>query len=101
MVIDPGHGGVDPGAIGVSGAYEKDIALIYSRAIAQELRKTGNFDVELTRDRDIFLPLRDRLQHARTAGADLFLSLIDAIGAVLTDVQIAEARRIMGGKQTV
>lgn len=74
VVIDPGHGGVDPGAIGVSGAYEKDIALIYSRAIAQELRKTGRFDVELTRDRDIFLPLRDRLQHARTTGADLFLS---------------------------
>jgi N-acetylmuramoyl-L-alanine amidase len=75
VVIDAGHGGVDPGAIGVSGVYEKKIVLDYTRAIAQRLRETGKFDVALTRDRDIFLPLRERVHLARTKGADLFLSL--------------------------
>ncbi len=75
IVIDAGHGGVDPGAIGVSGVYEKKVVLDYARAIAQRLRQTGKFDVALTRDRDIFLPLRERVHLARTRGADLFLSL--------------------------
>ena len=74
IVIDPGHGGVDPGAIGTSGVYEKDIALRYSHAVAQELRNTGRFEVKLTRDEDVFLPLRDRVRQARSLGADLFLS---------------------------
>lgn len=75
VVVDAGHGGVDPGAIGVSGVYEKKIVLDYARAIAQRLRETGKFEVALTRNRDIFLPLRERVQIARTNGADLFLSL--------------------------
>ena len=75
VVVDAGHGGVDPGAIGVSGVYEKKIALDYAREVANRLRKTGRYEVVLTRDRDIFLPLRERVRIARAAGADLFLSL--------------------------
>jgi N-acetylmuramoyl-L-alanine amidase len=75
VVVDAGHGGVDPGAIGVSGIYEKKIALDYAREIANKLERTGKYDVVLTRDRDIFLPLRERVRIARAAGADLFLSL--------------------------
>ncbi|MBO6784330.1 MAG: N-acetylmuramoyl-L-alanine amidase [Alphaproteobacteria bacterium] len=75
VVIDAGHGGVDPGAIGVSGVYEKKIALDYARDIADRLEKTGRYKVVLTRNRDIFLPLRERVRIARAAGADLFLSL--------------------------
>lgn len=75
VVIDAGHGGVDPGAIGVSGVYEKKIALDYSREVAKRLRDTGLYEVVMTRDRDIFLPLRERVRIARAAGADLFLSI--------------------------
>lgn len=75
VVIDAGHGGVDPGAIGVSGVYEKTIALSYSREIAKRLGATGKYKVVMTRDRDIFLPLRERVRIARSAGADLFLSV--------------------------
>jgi N-acetylmuramoyl-L-alanine amidase len=75
IVIDAGHGGVDPGAIGVSGVYEKKVVLDYARSIAQRLRESGKFDVALTRDRDVFLPLRQRVHLARVKGADLFLSL--------------------------
>jgi N-acetylmuramoyl-L-alanine amidase len=75
VVIDAGHGGVDPGAIGVSGAYEKTIALNYSLDVAKRLRATGRYKVVMTRDRDIFLPLRERVRIARAANADLFLSL--------------------------
>ena len=75
VVIDAGHGGVDPGAIGISGAYEKTIALAYSRDVAKRLRATGRYKVVMTRDRDIFLPLRERVRIARAAGADLFLSV--------------------------
>ncbi len=75
VVIDAGHGGVDPGAIGVSGVYEKTIALDYAREVAARLKKSGQYEVVLTRNRDIFLPLRERVRIARAAGADLFLSL--------------------------
>ena len=75
VVIDAGHGGVDPGAIGISGAYEKTIALAYSRDVATRLRATSRYKVVMTRDHDIFLPLRERVRIARAAKADLFLSL--------------------------
>jgi N-acetylmuramoyl-L-alanine amidase len=75
VVVDAGHGGVDPGAIGVSGVYEKKIALDYSHEVARRLRETGLYEVVMTRDRDIFLPLRERVRIARAAGADLFLSI--------------------------
>jgi len=75
VVIDAGHGGVDPGARGVSGVYEKHITLAIARQLRDALRRTGRYKVVLTRDRDVFIPLRERTAIARRAGADLFLSL--------------------------
>lgn len=75
IVIDPGHGGVDPGTIGVSGTYEKGITLGFSREIERHLLATGRYEVILTRDRDIFLRLRERVSVSRNANADLFLSI--------------------------
>ena len=75
IAIDPGHGGVDPGATGASGVYEKHITLAMARAIKRALEGTGRYRVVLTRDRDIFKSLRDRVEYARQAGAELFLSI--------------------------
>ncbi len=75
IVIDAGHGGVDPGAIGASGIYEKAITLATARQLAERLRAGARYTVLLTRDRDIFLRLRRRFAVARLASADLFLSL--------------------------
>jgi len=80
VVIDPGHGGVDPGTIGVSGTYEKHITLAMAQDLKKQLERTGKFTVFLTRSRDIFVQLRDRVSRARDAGADLFISVhADAI----------------------
>jgi N-acetylmuramoyl-L-alanine amidase len=75
IAIDPGHGGVDPGAIGHGGVYEKNLVLAYARDLKRALEETGRFHAVLTRERDIFLPLRERVRLARQAEADLFLSL--------------------------
>jgi N-acetylmuramoyl-L-alanine amidase len=75
IAIDPGHGGADPGAIGASGAYEKNITLAMARDLKAKLEIQGRYTVVLTRDRDQFLRLRERSAKARAAGADLFLSL--------------------------
>lgn len=75
VVIDAGHGGVDPGAIGRNGTYEKDVALAAAKELADIIESLGSYHVVLTRDKDIFLPLRERVAIGRSAGADLFLSL--------------------------
>jgi N-acetylmuramoyl-L-alanine amidase len=75
VVIDPGHGGVDPGATSLSGAYEKNIVLALAHDLKEALEHDGKVTVVLTRDRDIFIPLRERVAIARSANADLFLSL--------------------------
>lgn len=75
IVIDPGHGGQDPGAIAVGGGYEKEITLAMAREVARQLKASGRYRVALTRDRDIFIPLRERVAIARAKGADLFISL--------------------------
>ncbi|ANC90702.1 N-acetylmuramoyl-L-alanine amidase [Azospirillum humicireducens] len=75
IVIDPGHGGQDPGAIGVGGIYEKDITLAAAREVKRQLEATGRYRVRLTRDSDVFIRLRDRVAIGREAGADLFISL--------------------------
>jgi N-acetylmuramoyl-L-alanine amidase len=75
IVVDPGHGGVDPGAVGVSGLYEKNLALGYGLALRDALEATGRYRVVLTRDRDVFLKLRERIQVAQQAEGDLFISL--------------------------
>ena len=82
VALDPGHGGVDPGAISVTGVYEKDITLAMARAVRDQLVATGRYRVVMTRDSDVFLRLRDRVALAREAGADLFISLhADSIGS--------------------
>ncbi|UEM22618.1 N-acetylmuramoyl-L-alanine amidase [Skermanella mucosa] len=82
IALDPGHGGVDPGAISVTGVYEKDITLAMARAVRDQLVATGRYRVVMTRDSDVFLRLRDRVALAREAGADLFISLhADSIGS--------------------
>ncbi|MFO1070070.1 MAG: N-acetylmuramoyl-L-alanine amidase [Geminicoccaceae bacterium] len=81
IVLDAGHGGVDPGAIGVDGTQEKAITLAMARRLRTLLEESGRYRVVLTRDSDVFLPLRERLRLAREADGDLFVSLhADAIG---------------------
>ena len=75
VVIDPGHGGIDPGAIGVDGVYEKHITFPTAGDLAQELRSTGCFRVALTRGADEYVPLAERVARARALHADLFLSI--------------------------
>jgi N-acetylmuramoyl-L-alanine amidase len=75
IVIDPGHGGVDPGTIGAGGSYEKTITLAMAREVQRVLEATGRYQVVLTREGDIFIPLRQRIQLARQAHGDVFISL--------------------------
>lgn len=75
VVIDPGHGGVDPGAQSRHGIYEKHVVLALSREITRQLAASGRYRAEMTRDRDVFIRLRDRVAIARKKGADLFISV--------------------------
>ncbi len=74
IVIDAGHGGKDPGAFGAN-RHEKDLTLAAAHALRDRLVKTGRYKVVLTRDTDVFVPLEQRVQIARRANADLFISL--------------------------
>ncbi len=75
IVLDAGHGGVDPGAIAIDGQYEKTIALNMARRLRDVLNESGRYRVVMTRDSDVYIPLRERVAIARRAGADLFISL--------------------------
>ncbi len=75
VMLDPGHGGKDPGAIGVSGTYEKHIALAAAQELRRQLLATGRYHVELTRGRDVFIPLEGRVAAAQRRGAALFVSM--------------------------
>lgn len=75
IVIDAGHGGHDPGAIGQGGTYERDVALAAARELRDQLEATGRYEIVLTRDRDVFLSLQERVQVAADVRADLFLSI--------------------------
>jgi N-acetylmuramoyl-L-alanine amidase len=75
VVLDPGHGGIDPGAIGVSGVYEKDVTLAATREVARQLEATKRYRVLLTRKGDEFVALQDRVARAHAAGGELFLSI--------------------------
>ena len=75
IAVDAGHGGQDPGASGPSGLLEKDAVLAIARALAQRLNQEPGFKAYLTRDSDRFLVLRDRIDKAREARADLFVSV--------------------------
>jgi N-acetylmuramoyl-L-alanine amidase len=80
VVLDPGHGGVDPGA--VRGDHtEADLVLTFARELAEALRRTGRVEVVLTRQADVFVPLPTRVTLARAAGADALISIhADAAG---------------------
>ena len=75
VMIDPGHGGKDPGATSRSGLKEKDVVLEIGRRIREKLERSGEFDVRMTRDKDVFIPLEERTAMANKGGADLFVSL--------------------------
>jgi N-acetylmuramoyl-L-alanine amidase len=75
IVVDPGHGGHDHGAVGVSGAREADIALQIARRVASGLEASLGAEVILTRQDDVFVSLRERAAIANQNGAELFLSI--------------------------
>lgn len=75
VAIDPGHGGIDPGAIGPGGTYEKTITLMAAQQLKQKLEATGRYRAMLTRTSDTSLVLRQRIEIARHAPADIFISL--------------------------
>ncbi|HEY2921819.1 MAG TPA: N-acetylmuramoyl-L-alanine amidase [Candidatus Binatia bacterium] len=75
IVLDPGHGGKDPGAIGAGGITEKDIVLSIAKKLATKLRNEMRVDVVLTRKDDRFVELEDRTKLANKENADLFISL--------------------------
>lgn len=75
IVIDPGHGGVDPGAIGRSGIHEKAIVLEFAATLALRLAASGKYNIRLTRNDDRFLALGKRVAIGQAARADLFISL--------------------------
>jgi N-acetylmuramoyl-L-alanine amidase len=75
VMLDPGHGGKDPGAIGVSGTYEKHIAFAAAQELRRQLLASGQCRVALTRSQDVFIHLRDRVEIAQSHGAALFVSM--------------------------
>lgn len=75
VVLDPGHGGEDPGAIGYYKTREKDIVLQIARRLHDLLKKEKNIEVHMTRNEDVFLPLSVRVEKARALRADLFISI--------------------------
>ena len=75
IVLDPGHGGKDPGAIGVGGIAEKDIVLSVAKKLARKLKTELGVQVVLTRHDDRFVPLEERTAMANSEEADLFISL--------------------------
>ena len=75
VVVDPGHGGKDPGAVGPGGLKEKDVTLAIALELARLLREQLGCEVRLTRDRDVYLSLEERTAVANAFGADLFLSI--------------------------
>ena len=75
VMLDPGHGGKDPGAIGISGTYEKQVSLAAAFELKRQLEAQGRYRVALTRTRDAFIPLDERVAKAQAHGAALFVSM--------------------------
>ncbi len=92
VVIDPGHGGIDPGAIGDGNVTEKSIVLDVARQLKSALVKADKFDVRMTRSSDVFISLDRRLKISQDLGADLFISLhADSIEATAAATAISGA----------
>ncbi len=103
VVIDPGHGGRDPGAIAVTGGYESSVVLKTAQALKAALEKEPRYEVRLTRETDVYVEHEDRVSMARDWGADLFISLhADAAakatvsGASVYTISTRGERRIEG-----
>ena len=75
VMLDPGHGGEDPGAVGPMGTCEKDIVLDIAQRVCDLINQSGNMSAKLTRSQDIFIPLGTRVAIARKAKADIFVSI--------------------------
>jgi N-acetylmuramoyl-L-alanine amidase len=75
IVLDPGHGGEDPGAVGRGGSYEKNVTLSIARRLKEKIDAQPNMRSALTRDGDFFIPLHSRVAKARRVQADLFVSV--------------------------
>ena len=112
IIIDPGHGGDDPGAIGQDGTYEKDVVLGIGRKLRDILNKMDGYHAFLTREGDYYVPFRKRLKIAREYGADLFLSIHadaslnrDARGSSVyclsTGGASSEAARVLASKENL
>ena len=81
VVLDPGHGGKDPGAIGITGTYEKHVAFAAATELQRQIQAERRVRVELTRLQDVFIPLEERVGWAQRRGAALFVSMhADAVG---------------------
>jgi len=81
ITLDPGHGGEDPGAIGIGGVYEKVLTLAAAKEAKKQLESTGKYKVYLTRDGDYFIKLWGRVQFSRSKKSDLFISIhADSLG---------------------
>lgn len=108
IVVDAGHGGRDPGAVGVTGVREKDVVLDAALKLRDALESRGNYRVALTRDADRFVELENRVHFARTQHADLFISIHadsnpnrEAAGAsvyTLSERGAARAQNMMGAQ---
>jgi N-acetylmuramoyl-L-alanine amidase len=75
IVLDPGHGGNDPGAVGAGKAYEKVVVLALAKELKKQLEASGRYQVKMTREDDTYIRLRDRVKFARMHDADLFVSI--------------------------
>jgi N-acetylmuramoyl-L-alanine amidase len=75
IAIDPGHGGQDPGALGKRGTKEKDVVLAIAKRLAKLVDKEPGMKAYLTRDKDVFITLRQRIKRAHNNGADMFISI--------------------------
>lgn len=81
VILDPGHGGKDPGAIGITGTYEKHVALATAQELRRQLVAARQVRAELSRQHDVFIPLEERVALAQQRGAALFVSMhADAVG---------------------
>jgi N-acetylmuramoyl-L-alanine amidase len=75
IMIDPGHGGIDPGAAASGSIVEKDLVLAFAQRLQKKLEADGRYRVLMTRDKDVFISLGDRVKVAKAAQADLFISI--------------------------
>ena len=75
IMIDAGHGGIDPGAAGSGNVVEKDLVLSFAQRLKKKLEESGRYRIVMTRDHDVFVSLGDRIRAARATQADLFISI--------------------------